>query len=406
MGVYDDQTYDVILARMLDRVSSKFDKREGSIIWDTHSPTAIELQILYLELDSIYQEMFGDTASREYLILRCAERGITPYEATYATLLGYFTPTDIDVSGQRFNIDDLNYVVTESAEDIYGEGYWYLQCETAGEVGNQYLGTMTPINYIAGLETAELVSVEIPGEDEEDTEDLRERYFASFESQSFGGNVAAYIEAVNALDGVGGCKVERIWNSDISPSDMIPSDEVTEWYEGVIDSLDEEVAEWLTAVYTAASEKKLTTGGTVLITIINSDYDAASSTLVATVQEELDPEDNAGEGYGLAPIGHVVTVQSVEEVEVAVTATLTFSTSASWSSLQSTIEEAVEEYLLELRESWADEDYLIVRLSQIETRILAVDGVLDIEDTAINGSAANLTLGEYEIPVLSGVSSS
>lgn len=76
--MYENTTYEVILQRMLDRVPDKFDKREGSLIWDTHSPTAIELQILYLELDGILKEAYGDSASREFLILRCKEREYTP----------------------------------------------------------------------------------------------------------------------------------------------------------------------------------------------------------------------------------------------------------------------------------------------------------------------------------------
>ena len=74
--MYENVTYEEILKRMLDRVSSRFDKREGSVIWDTHSPTAIELKILYIELDTIIREAYGDTASREFLILRCKERGL------------------------------------------------------------------------------------------------------------------------------------------------------------------------------------------------------------------------------------------------------------------------------------------------------------------------------------------
>lgn len=77
-------TYEEILDRMLAHVDDKFDKREGSVIFDTHSPTALELQLLYVELNTILSEAYGDTASREYLIKRCAERGITPHEATHA----------------------------------------------------------------------------------------------------------------------------------------------------------------------------------------------------------------------------------------------------------------------------------------------------------------------------------
>ena len=52
---------------------------------------------------------------------------------------------------------------------------------------------------------------------------------------------------------------------------------------------------------------------------------------------------------------------------------------------------------------WADSAYLIVRISQIDTRLLGVQGVLDVQDTFVNGSHDNLILGKYEIPVLGGV---
>lgn len=64
--MYEDITYEKILDRMLARVPDKLDKREGSVIWDTHSPTAIELQVLYIELDRILREAYGDTASRDF----------------------------------------------------------------------------------------------------------------------------------------------------------------------------------------------------------------------------------------------------------------------------------------------------------------------------------------------------
>ena len=147
-----DVTYNEILERMLSRVSDKFDKREGSVIFDTHSPTALELEILYVELNTLIAEAYGDTASREFLIKRCKERGITPYEATYAVLKGEFTPPNIDVTGKRFNIGSINFIVTEKITD----GEYQVQCETPGIVGNQQMGTMIPIDYIEGLETAEL----------------------------------------------------------------------------------------------------------------------------------------------------------------------------------------------------------------------------------------------------------
>mgnify|MGYP002508959047 CR=1 FL=1 len=398
--MYENTTYEVILQRMLDRVPDKFDKREGSVIWDTHSPTAIELQILYLELDVILKEAYGDSASREFLILRCKERGIYPHEATKAVLKGVFVPSTIDVTGQRFNIGDINYIVTRKIAD----GEYQVECETVGKIGNQFFGSMIPIEYIKGLQTAELTEILIPGEDEEETEDLRQRYFASFDENAFGGNRADYLEKTNAIPGVGRTKVTRVWNADISPADMIPKESVKTWYNGIKGTLIGEVRYWLDSIFYAAKDKKLAIGGTVLLTIINSEFGPASDALVQAVQTVLDPETNAGEGYGLAPIGHVVTVRSALPVRVDVKTTLTFDEGYGWDNLAGAIQEAVSRYLLELRKGWANNTYTVVRLSQIESHILGVKGVADIMGTVLNGGVANLDLGEYEIPVLGGVS--
>lgn len=391
-------TYREILERMLNRVSDKFDKREGSVIFDTHSPTALELEILYVELNRMIAEGYGDTASREYLILRCKERGIIPYSATYAVLKGTFTPATVDVIGKRFNLGSLNYVVTEKIAD----GEYRVQCETPGTVGNQYFGQLIPIEYVEGLETATLTEVLIPGEDEEDTEDLRTRYFNSFDEKAFGGNVRDYIEKTNAIPGVGSTKVTRVWNSDIRPADMIPNEIVNEWYEGIIGTVNPTVKAWLEIVYSAAKAKKLTVGGTVLLTILNSEYGVPTPELIQTVQTAIDPEQNAGEGYGLAPIGHVVTVKPADSVTINVKTTITFDVGYSWSNLQSSIDEAIQAYLLELRKTWADNPYLVVRVSQIETRLLAISGIVDIENTRINNKTDNLTLGKYEVPIYGG----
>lgn len=399
--MYENETYDVILQRMLDRVSDKLDKRESSLIWDTHSSTAVELQILYIELDTMIKNSYGDTAAREFLILLCKDRGITPEPATRAVLKGEFTPADIDVTGKRFNIGDMNYIVTEQI----APGQYQVQCETQGIIGNQRLGNMIPIEYITGLQNAVLTEVLIPGEDEEKTETLRKRYFDSFNEQSFGGNRADYIKTVNKIDGVGNLKVTRVWNGDIRPADMIPSTKVTSWYNSVISGLDAEVVTWLSAVYMASFEKKLTVGGTVLVTVVNSmDFGEVSDALLSKIQTELDPPEYAGEGYGLAPIGHVVSVKSAEAIEVNVKTDIVFESGYGWNNLKNRIEEEIAGYLLELRKTWAENEFLIVRISHIESRILAIKGVSDISNTKINEFESNLKLTGFQIPVPGGVS--
>lgn len=363
--------------------------------------TAIEFQILYIELEYLIKNSYGDTAAREFLILLAKDRGLSPEPATKAILQGEFTPTNIDVTGKRFNIGEINYVVTEQITP----GTYKVQCETEGVVGNQYLGDMIPMEYIDGLQTASLTSVLIPGEDEEDTEVFRQRYFDSFNEQSFGGNHADYMAKVKSIEGVGSCKVKRVWNGDIRPADMIVSTVVKNWYESIISTVPAAVKPWLDAVYNAAKDKKLTVGGTVHVVITDSDdYGEASSTLVQYVQQTLDPEETAGEGYGLAPIGHVVSVASASPVSIEVKTTVTFEEGHNWSNTKAAIAEAVDAYFLELRKNWSETSQTIVRVSQIENRILGVDGVVDVTGTKLNGTASNMTLTEFCIPKLGGVS--
>ena len=134
--MYEQETYEVILQRMLDRVSDSIDKRPSSPIYDTHSATAIEFQILYIELEYLIKNSYGDTAAREFLILLAKDRGLSPEPATNAILKGEFTPTTIDLTGQRFNIGEMNYTVG----DKIAPGQYQVQCENTGIVGNQYLG--------------------------------------------------------------------------------------------------------------------------------------------------------------------------------------------------------------------------------------------------------------------------
>lgn len=399
--MFEEQTFEEITSRMLSNVDDKFDKREGSIIYDAVAPTAIELAQFYAMLDMVLDEVFADTASYYFLIKRAAERGLLPKEETNAILKMTVTPqTAAIVPGDRFNLNELNYVVVKAIDDEAGS--YQVECETAGTVGNQQLGECLPIettNELNDLETATLTEVLIPGEDEEDVESFRERYFASFGNESFGGNKTDYTTKVNDIDGVGGCKIIRMWKEGYNPSKFIPSNTVTSWYESIIGTLSGDVKTWLTLVYDAALNKLLTVGGTVKVIIINSQYEKPSSTLVNLVQTTLDPTQNAGEGDGLAPIGHVVNVEGVVNKTVNFSATITYSRDYSFAILKDTICAAIDEYFLELAMQWDSEDNLIVRTSEFDTRLMAITGISDISNIRLNGSTSNLVLASNEIPI-------
>ena len=398
--MYEAQTYESILARMLQKalsINSNLDTREGSLVWYGDAPAAVELQNLYIALDTVLNETFADTATRPYLILRAAERGLSPQPASPAILQMAITPTTLFLPlNTRFSIGELNYYVSADR----GSGNYELTCETAGEAGNNYTGTVIPIEYVDGLETCKITSVLVPGEDEEDTELFRQRYLNSLNAQAFGGNQIDYIEKVNAIPGVGGVKVYRAWNGDLKPANMIPPKEAEAWIEG-LSGVPEPVKLWLDTVCAAAKNNMFTVGGTVKLVVINSTFTVPSPTLVEQVQTAVDPLQNAGEGVGIAPIGHVVRVEGVQEETVDLGFALYYQRGWSWEDVSGYVTEAINGYFLELAQSWADQDEaLVVRISQIESRLLGITGILDIANTTINEKAANHTLALDHIPVL------
>ena len=140
-------------------------------------------------------------------------------------------------------------------------------------------------------------------------------------------------------------------------------------------------------------------GGTVKVVIIDRGWRAPSETELEELQTQIDPESR-GEGYGIAPIGHQVTVTGVTEVTCDIMMTLFLAAGAVQETVLADIRERVEAYFEEIRKSWADSTYLTVRISYLEARILDADGVEDISDCSINGNSGNLILGTDEVPLL------
>ena len=145
-------------------------------------------------------------------------------------------------------------------------------------------------------------------------------------------------------------------------------------------------------------------GGTVGLTIVDSEWSVPSSTLIASVQNAVDPLTDQGSGIGFAPIGHTVTVSGVTGRTINTKFKLTLENNVSWPDVQAAVTAAIRGYFQSLIKLWADSEAITVRISQIETRVLAVPGVLDVENTTLNAVGANIQLTGTEIPVLGEVS--
>lgn len=360
--LYGDITALKIFQNMLDRYKYEFDKREGSIVWDEFMNVAIEMRHLYIQLDWQWKQMFGDTADRDALIRLAADRDIYPLPANNAIVRGVFNiPID---KGERFNAGDINFVVTEQITDMETDDGFFrykMMCEEIGEVGNVSNWDITPIKNIEGLTYARIEAILVPGEDEEDTESFRERYYESLRHNKYGFNIAEYQYQVNMIPGVGACRVY--------PADPEP--------------------------------------GHVRIVILDSKFMPASTELIKSVQEILDPVPYHQQGIGRAPIGHFVNVETAKPVEVNVLCKPILESGMVFKDIQADAFDVVSKYIAEVRESFQKEfdsinrdKGLVVRQAHVETRILDIKGVLDIEKCLLNGVDGNLVLDKDSIPVV------
>ena len=356
----EDEAIEAIEERILENVPSDIDKREGSLIYNALAPIAIELSLLYQELKLVLDEGFADTASLDYLIRRASERGISYKEATRAVVKGRFLPSSIDVLGCRFYLVDteLAYVVTKKIED----GLYELECETAGLDGNVPSGQLildetNGNDDAANLETSEIIGILEQAVEEEDVEAFRQRYFDSIDSQAFGGNIADYKSKVLAQPGIGGVKVYPVWNG----------------------------------------------GGTVKLVILNQSFSVPDERVVEELQTLIDPEQNQGEGKGLAPIGHVVTVVAAEAVLMNLEIEVAYTGGATQETSEETMKAAVEEYLLTVRQEWGEADFetgSVVRKSYIENKLLSLPQILDVQVLTVNGNERNIELEPRQVPVM------
>jgi len=346
---YEDMTYEVILQRMMDRVTTKYpnlDNREGSIIFNALAPAALELAVMYTELSNAINESFVNTASREYILIACEQMGmdISVFDASAGTHKGVF---DIEVPiGSRWNCELYNYEVIEYIGLEDGYHAYKMACDTVGTAPNNQKGDLTPITDIpSDLTYAQVVECLIEGENETSDDDVRKAYFDYVNSVATDGNVRQYEIWCDEFDGIGNSKILPLWNG----------------------------------------------ANTVKVSILSVSNRAATEELVNEFQEFLDPRIE-GMGNGVAPIGAFVTVSTATEIPISVSATVTLKDGYTDPAI---IDEGLKKYFAQMAYEKSSVSYMAVGAAA-----LAVEGVDFVTDLKVNGGTSDIALGVEEIPVL------
>ena len=372
-------SYAEILAAMLGQVDDSLDKRQGSLIQTALGPGAWYLEGMMMDLSKIQQNAYVLTAQGEALDLGVANRGLTRKPATAAVRRGTFNVAI--PSGSEFKTingsDSVVFVSGTMLSGDFGVYVYEMTCETPGEIGNSYSGDLLPITAIAGLTTATIGEIITVGAEEESDNALKTRYVESFTTAPYGGNMSEYRQAILAIPGVGGVQVYG-----------------ANAYNG---------------------------GGTVLCSIISDEYGAASSALVATVQEticpyEADTSNPSPNGYGIAPIGAAVKIVSATELPINITADIDFlgNVENGIATYGDEIKAAIGEYITTVAQDWGKQiqahqvSYPVtVYIARIIYAILSVDAVANVRNVTLNGGTTDLSLTEsaalQQVPVLGEV---
>ena len=362
--MYETYTYEYILKTILDRISdadSTIDVREGSAMWYAVAPVAAELAIAYTNYDMLRKESFAGTATREGLYNACEDIGIdtSQFEASAGVFYGHF---NVEVTtGSRWACGEYIFVVDSKVGMVTINDVEYHQyrliCETVGSLTQYTSGNLRPITDYGSsqLKVAVLDSCILVGADETNDEKIRETYFDYVANKSEGANIAQYNQWLNEFEGVGAHKIIPTWNG----------------------------------------------ANSVKIVLLDENKEAPTTELIASVQDYLDP-NSEGLGEGKAPIGAVVTVAGGTNAYINVKASLTLTSPTA----------NISDISTKLRQYFRDIAYqkTVVNLYEVASIILSSPSVTDVNDVqlgrwvndsaAVSYSASNITLGEYETPVL------
>lgn len=337
--MYENQTEEVIKQRMLNAVPSDLDKREGSFIYDALSPAAIELALVYIELDRVLQLGFAQTTYGQYLDYRAAEHGLIRKPATKAT-------GQVTITGSNGTVVPAGSLFATAggvqfqtlAEVIIGEtGQVIANIEAVepGASGNVPAGAINTIPVsIAGVTGVTNVQATSGGTDAESDTALLARLLEKVRSPATSGNVAHYKQWAMEVAGVGDAKVFPIWNGP----------------------------------------------GTVKVVVIDSNKQPASAEIVQNVADYIEE---------VRPIGATVTVESAAGLNIDVSATVVLDTGAVLADVQAAFESALVDYLKEIafRQNY-------VSYAKVGSLLLDTTGVLDYSNLLLNGAASNISVGD------------
>ena len=356
-----------IRGRMLAKVTDTVDKSEGSYVWDSLSPVAIEMVFIRMALQKALKLGFAQTVDAEnidYLVMRAEEHGVYRTAATYATGSIHITgkPKTVVPSGLKLateadadlNIKSVFFVTTETvtiSDD--GTADVAIKAVDAGVSGDVSAGSIVLLATARkNVYSVTNQAATTGGTDDESLESLLARYLEKVRNPGTSGNMADYKQWATSVNGVGDAHVIPLWNGE----------------------------------------------GTVKVVVLGADKKPAAADIVEAVRQYIN--DKAATGDRMAPIGATVTIVPASTVSMTLDATIVMNASAgvALSAIQASLTSALEAYLSKMAFQTST-----IRYSRIGAIILDQTGVVDYSSLTINGQTGNLSLQEDQVAIVGTV---
>lgn len=350
MPLFEDQTPEIIRARILDRIGTDLQTREGSYTYDVVSPTSFEIWRVLMTLDELISAFYVDEYSGHYLDDHADLLGLARRVGTKAAAVMNFTGRSgltIPAGTAFFTAAGLEFDLVYDVVLADGVGTGYLLAAQVGDKYNVDAGEIEQIlRNISGLESYANEPA-IGGTDPESDAALFGRIDHHRKNPSTSGNENHYKEWALSCDGVGAVKVTKLWNGP----------------------------------------------GTVRVLLADYDQQPVDDAVVAACAAYIET---------VRPVGAEVTVVSVTGAGINVSATLTLEASATLADVTVAFKASLAAYFTELAAEYFSNSEMhtyTLYYNRLAALLMDIDGVLDYADLTVNGGVANITIADTAVPI-------
>lgn len=342
MPLFENVTPEVILERVLSRMDTELQTREGSYAYDQAAPISFEIWRVLMTLDELVEAFYVSENSGPYLDAHARLFAMSRREGTRAAARMTFLGRDgtvVPAGSLFYAAGGLEFQLAEDVTLKEGAGTGYLLASGVGAKYNVPTGAIDQAGRtIAGLEGFSNEEAQ-GGADPESDADLFARLEEKRKRPPTSGNEAHYWEWALSVNGVGAVRVTPLWKGP----------------------------------------------GTVLVLIAGYDRRPVDGAITAACAQYIQTQ---------RPVGADVTVASAQAVEVGVSARVVLEPGAALTAVETAFTALLDGYLADA----AFEEFTVYH-HRVGALLMSVEGVLDYEGLALNGGGDNLALDSNQVPV-------